>query len=93
MCSGAANKWRTRQRAVFDLFSTKSFFGELLGHVITQRGQFLVSRTGDDPPLSSTRVYVQNVPCVPAPHPRVFTHVDVLPVHTGALRLCGVWVV
>ena len=38
------------------------FFVEPLEHVITLRGQILVSRTDDDPPLPSTRVYVQNVP-------------------------------
>ena len=28
-------------------------------------------------------VYVQNVPCIPAPHAHVFQHVRVVPVHTG----------
>ena len=43
------------------------FFGEHLGHVITLRGPFLVSRTGDafsSPPCADSqrpRVYIQNV--------------------------------
>ena len=54
-------------------------FSEPLGHVITLRGQILVSRTGDDP-LPSLRVQIQNAsvctfkmaPCVRAPRAHVF---------------------
>ena len=64
------------------LFSTYSHT-EPLKHVITVRRQILGSRTGDIAPCSPCvhskrpRVYVQNVPCVPAQHVRV------VPVHTG----------
>ena len=52
------------------------FFVEPLGHVITIRGQILVSRTDDDtlPPL---REYVQNVTVCTGTSGRV------VPIHTG----------
>ena len=54
-------------------------------HVITLRGQDLVSRTDDDPLSLLPVLHVRTSPCVPAPHPHVFAHLDVLPVHTGTL--------
>ena len=59
------------------------FFVEPLEHVINLRGQILTSRTDDDPPSTSPRVYVQNVPVCTGTTPTGCTHVDVLPVHTG----------
>ena len=74
-------------------------FGEPLGHVITLRGQILVSRTGDDPSsppcVHSTRlrVCVQNVPRVYRQQAHMFptcglgagTHGDVLNLHTESV--------
>ena len=45
------------------------FFGEPLNHVITIRGQILVSRTNDDP-----CVFTKRPPCVNAKRPRVYRH-------------------
>ena len=67
---------------------SKSFFGEPLKHVVTVRGQILVSRTDDDPLPS--RVWIQNVPVcafitspfMPAPRAHESTHVRVVPVQT-----------
>ena len=61
---------------------------EPLKHVITVRGQILVSRTGDDPLCA--RVSIQSVPvctfktspCVPAPCAHVETHVCAWCLHT-----------
>ena len=50
--------------------------------MITFCGQILVSRTDDDLPLTLPVCTLKTSPCVPAPHPHVFTHVDVLNVHT-----------
>ena len=67
------------------------FFVEPPRHVITPRGQILVSRTGDDPPLLSLPcVHPKRPPCVPATTPTCVytrgrvagTHGDVLDVHT-----------
>ena len=75
----------------------QSFFGEPLKHVITLRGQILVSRTDADPlPLcvdsKRPRVYVQNVPVCTGTTRACFNtcargagiHGDVLNVHTEA---------
>ena len=67
------------------------FFVEPLEHEINLHGQILVSRTGDDfslpPPSPFPPVYTfKTSPCVPAPHPHVLRHVDVLPVHTGVFQ-------
>ena len=73
VCSREAKKWRTRQRVVLDLFSnwkkvsSMGFFVEPLTHVITLRGQILVSRTDDDPPFSL-------LPCVRSKRLRVYRH-------------------
>ena len=70
------NDWRNRERVVLDLLSNLGWvkisvvaFGEPLGHMITLRGQILVSGTGDDllppPPCvhpKRLRVYIQDVP-------------------------------
>ena len=99
MCSRQTNDSRNRERAVLDLFSnfqwvrSKGFFGEPLGHVITLRGQILVSRIGGEPlpPASPTRVSIQNASVctfktsrwMPAPRAHEFQDVRVVPVHTG----------
>ena len=59
---------------------SKSFFGELLKHVITVRGKMLVSRTDDDslPPVCGFKTS----PCVLAPRAHVSTHVRVVPAYT-----------
>ena len=71
-------------------------FSISLKHVITPRGQILISRTDDDPPpppssLPPSRVSIQNVtmctfktsPCLPAPRAHVFQHVRVFPAYTN----------
>ena len=71
-------------------FPPKLLSGEPLKHVITLRGQILVSRTGDDT-LPPPRVSVQKVPVctfktsprVPAPRALVEKHVRVLPAYSG----------
>ena len=50
-------------------------FGELLGHVITPRGPLLSSRTGDDPPLPSLRMWISDTPpCAHSKRHRVYRH-------------------
>ena len=66
------------------------FFVEPLGHVITLRGQILVSRTVDDPLSLPPCVYIQNVPVCTGTTPTCVytcgrvagTHGHVLDVHT-----------
>ena len=60
---------------------SNNFFGEPLKHVITVRGQIVVSRTDDDPllPVCGFKTSL----CVPAPRVRVSTHVRVVPACTG----------
>ena len=48
-------------------------FGEPLNHVITIRGQILVSRTNDDPCLPPC-VCTKRSPCVDSKRPRVYRH-------------------
>ena len=68
--SGKANDWRNRWHVYLNLFSNlkmgkiEKFFGEPLKHVITIRGQILVSRTDDDPLL----------PCVHLKRHHVYWH-------------------
>ena len=86
--SGKANDWRNRARVFLDLFSNLKFvrssgyFGELLNHVITIRGQILVSRTNDDPLLSLSSC----PPCVDSTRPCVY--VQNVPVCTGTTPAC-----
>ena len=77
---------------------SKSFLGEPLKHVITVRGQILVSRTDDDPlpPVcvhsKRPRVWIQNIPVCTGTTRTCFNtcargasiHGDVLNVHTEA---------
>ena len=76
-----------RIHVVLSLFSNlemgkiQHFFGQPLKHVITIRGQILVSRTGDDP-LRPVSAYVKTSPCVRAPRVHVEIHVRVVLLHT-----------
>ena len=66
------------QRVSLDFFSnfkfvrSSGFFGEPVNHVITIRGQILVSRTGDDP--LHTMCGFKTPPCVRSKRPRVCRH-------------------
>ena len=104
--SGKANDWRNRQRVALDLFSnlkwerSTGFFGEPLKHVMTQRGQILVSTTDDDPlapvcRFNKSTCARSNLPCAPAARAQVFQHVRVVPAYTGTFLAytrgrCGV---
>ena len=92
-----ANDCRKRARVVVDHFSNLKLVrsprvsvGEPLKHVITIRGQILVSRTDDDPPPATPCVHLKRArvcpsktsPCVPAPRAHVFQHVRVVPAYT-----------
>ena len=61
---------------------SKGFFGEPLKHVITPRGQILVSSIDDDTPAPPCG-HSKRPPCVPAPRAHVFQHVRVVPAYTG----------
>ena len=90
-----ANDWRTRERVVLDLFSnlekrrSERFFGEPLKHVITIRGQILVSRTdGDPPPLSPPLLPLSPLPRVSVQKFSVCRFKNV-PVCSGTTPACG----
>ena len=59
---------------------SKGFFGEPLKHVITVRGQILVSRTEHS---KRPRVCVQNVPVCTGNMSTCFFHVGMMLAHTG----------
>ena len=82
MIGGIGDMWFSICSQTWKWERSKSFFGELLKHVITRRGQILVSRTDDDHRLPPVCPF-KTSPCVLAPCAHVFQHVRVVPVHTG----------